>query len=143
MSALESMVGGTHYLGFKIQPNVFVAANNWDAFAQNILKYLVRWRHKGGLVDLEKAHHYARLRHELRMELHRYHEDGRDTITMNTFIRENDIPADLEPVLLALELWVMSSGNSHNIRAMFVATLEGYIAARRRELMPEDACFPA
>lgn len=143
MSALGTMVGGTHYLGFKIQPTVFVAANNWDAFAHNILKYIVRWRNKGGLLDLEKTHHYALLRHELRMENHRYHDDGRETITMNTFIRENVIPVDLEPVLLALELWVMSSGYSHNIRAMFMATLEDYIAARRREMTPEDAHFPS
>lgn len=143
MSALAEQYGGQHYLGFKIQPNVFVAANNWDAFAQNILKYITRWRDKGGLVDLDKAHHYARLRIELRMEPYRLHGDGRPTISMNDFIRENGIDVEMEPVLLALELWVMSSGHSHNIRALFMRTLEGYIADCRREAeQPEDDYFP-
>lgn len=139
MSALSYQVGGGHYVKYPIQPNHFVAANNWDAFAQNILKYLVRWRDKHGPLDLDKALQYAHQRIELRMEFHRHHDDGRPSISMNTFIRENGIDPEMEPVLLALELWVMSSGNSHNIRSLFVTTLEAYIEFCNA---PEDSLFP-
>lgn len=134
MSALSYQVGGQHYTKYPIQPNQFVAANNWDAFAQNILKYLVRWRDKAGLPDVEKALHYAHQRIELRMEHHHVLRD-REAIAMNDFIRANDIPAELEPVLLALELWVMSSGNSHNIRVMFISHLETYLEVVRAETL--------
>lgn len=56
-------VGGDHYKRQSIQP--------WDAMAAwmtpaefvgfmwgNLIKYVARWRHKGGLEDLKKARHY-------------------------------------------------------------------------------------
>jgi len=35
-----------------------VIAHNLDYFQGQITKYVMRWRHKGGLLDLEKAAHF-------------------------------------------------------------------------------------
>jgi hypothetical protein len=50
-------VGGTHY-HTPIQHWDFVVANNIPYLEAQILRYVVRWRRKGGLEDLEKATHY-------------------------------------------------------------------------------------
>jgi hypothetical protein len=50
--------GGTHYKDRQIQPWDFVAANNIGFFEGNAIKYLTRWRDKGGIEDLKKAEHY-------------------------------------------------------------------------------------
>lgn len=47
-----------HYTQFKIQPVVFIAANNLDYFQGNIIKYILRYKNKNGLNDLQKARHY-------------------------------------------------------------------------------------
>lgn len=131
MQAVGRQIGGSHYTKMKIQPFEFTAANNWDAFAHTVLKYVSRWRDKGGVQDVEKAYHVAQLRMELQMEHYHPHVKKRPSITMNEYIRQNQIPPDDEPVLLALELWVRSSGQSHRIRAMFFTALENYIEATR------------
>lgn len=41
-----------------IQPWDYIAANNIGFFEGNAIKYLTRWRDKGGIADLEKARHY-------------------------------------------------------------------------------------
>ena len=60
MSTLGTMVGGDHYLKFKIQPVEFALANKLDFFQKDILKYTTR--RKGDkakrLEDLNKARHY-------------------------------------------------------------------------------------
>lgn len=125
-SPLSVQIGGDHYRRYKIQPVQFIATNGWDFFAGNVLKYLSRWREKGGLSDLQKALHYARLRIALQCEA--YDKPRRPPMTMNSFIAANGIDEQTEVPLLALETWVLSSGHSHNIRAMFIGTLENLIA---------------
>jgi hypothetical protein len=61
MSALDIQVGGTHYKQMKIQPVEFIHANNIPYCEANAIKYLCRWRDKGGIRDLEKAKHYIDL----------------------------------------------------------------------------------
>jgi len=59
----KTQIGGDHYKSKTIQP--------WDAMESwmtpeefigflwgNVIKYIARWRDKGGLEDLEKAQHY-------------------------------------------------------------------------------------
>lgn len=60
MSALERQVGGTHYKG-AIQPVEFILANGIPFIEGTIIKYLYRWRDKGGIEDLEKAKHYIQI----------------------------------------------------------------------------------
>jgi hypothetical protein len=58
MTANDEQVGGTHYKGKSIQPWDYIAANDLGYFEGNIVKYISRWKEKGGLDDLEKGRHY-------------------------------------------------------------------------------------
>lgn len=55
--ANQKQVGGSHYQT-TIQPWDYIAANNIGYFEGNVIKYVSRWREKGGLDDLRKAIHY-------------------------------------------------------------------------------------
>ena len=57
MSALDIQVGGDHYKGMKIQPMEYSMANGLDACQHTAIKYITRFRQKGGIADLEKAKH--------------------------------------------------------------------------------------
>ena len=65
-SAFESQVGGNHYKDLSIQPLEFIVANDLDFCQGNVVKYVVRYKLKGGLEDLRKARHYLDLLIELK-----------------------------------------------------------------------------
>lgn len=50
--------GGQHYKKLKIQPWDFIAENNLGYFEGTAIKYLCRFRDKGGVEDLRKAQHF-------------------------------------------------------------------------------------
>jgi Protein of unknwon function (DUF3310) len=54
---LNRQVGGDHYTKLKIQPIEYVMANGIQFPEGNVIKYVTRWRDKGGIKDLEKARH--------------------------------------------------------------------------------------
>lgn len=54
----DRQVGGQHYKNRSIQPWDFVLANQIPYMEGTIIKYLFRWRDKGGLNDLRKAQHF-------------------------------------------------------------------------------------
>jgi hypothetical protein len=56
--ANEQQVGGEHYAVKAIQPWDFIIANNIGYLEGNIIKYISRWKDKGGVEDLKKAQHY-------------------------------------------------------------------------------------
>ena len=58
MSALDRQHGGNHYKGFEIQPVEFCYKNNIPYIEATAIKYLCRWKEKGGVEDLEKAKHF-------------------------------------------------------------------------------------
>jgi hypothetical protein len=58
MSANDTQISGNHYKGKPLQVWDFVAANNLGYFEGNIVKYVSRWKDKGGVDDLRKAKHY-------------------------------------------------------------------------------------
>lgn len=58
MTANEQQVGGRHYKQNSIQPWDYVIANELDYFQGSIIKYITRWKTKGGLDDLLKAKHF-------------------------------------------------------------------------------------
>lgn len=62
---MELQVGGTHYKKFVIQPIEFVHKNGIPFIEGSIIKYISRWRDKGGVQDLEKVKHYVDLLIEL------------------------------------------------------------------------------
>ena len=57
-TALDAQVGGNHYKGFKIQPVEYIMENEIPFMEGNVVKYVSRWRDKGGVEDLKKARHY-------------------------------------------------------------------------------------
>jgi hypothetical protein len=58
MAANDKQVSGTHYKDKDIQPWDYIAANKLGYFEGNVVKYVSRWKNKGGLEDLKKARHY-------------------------------------------------------------------------------------
>lgn len=61
MNATDTQVGGTHYLQMPYQPIRLITELQMNFFQGSILKYLCRYRHKGGKEDLKKAIHYCQL----------------------------------------------------------------------------------
>ena len=56
--AMEYQVGGQHYKHKKFQPIEYILGNNLDFCEGCVVKYVSRWREKGGIDDLKKAKHY-------------------------------------------------------------------------------------
>lgn len=56
--ANDTQVGGTHYKEQKLQPWDAIAAWDCGFLDGNVIKYVVRYRSKGGVEDLKKARHY-------------------------------------------------------------------------------------
>ena len=56
--ANAQQVGGSHYKSKAIQPWDYIASNQLGYLEGNVVKYVSRWKDKGGLEDLEKAQHY-------------------------------------------------------------------------------------
>ena len=61
MKSYKKQVGGNHYKNYKIQPVEFIIKNNIGFVEGNIIKYVLRFKEKGGAEDLEKAKHYIEL----------------------------------------------------------------------------------
>jgi hypothetical protein len=59
MRANDVQVGGSHYKDNAIQPWDYIVANNLGYLEGNVVKYITRWRQKGGVDDLRKVVHYA------------------------------------------------------------------------------------
>jgi hypothetical protein len=57
-SANETQIGGDHYKKLAVEPWDYIAANQLGYFEGCVIKYVTRWRDKGGLQDLEKAKHF-------------------------------------------------------------------------------------
>lgn len=60
-NAKDKQVGGNHYKDLKIQPAEFCYINNIPYLEATAIKYLCRWRKKGGVQDLDKAIHFIEL----------------------------------------------------------------------------------
>jgi len=65
MSAFDTQVGGDHYKKMGIQPMEYITKNNMPFADGCIIKYVTRWRFKGGIEDLKKAKHFIDLLIEL------------------------------------------------------------------------------
>lgn len=52
-------IGGMHYKAKDIQPWDYIAANQIGYLAGNAIKYLSRYKEKGGADDIKKAIHYC------------------------------------------------------------------------------------
>ena len=57
----EEQIAGEHYKNQKIQPLEYILANDMPFIEGNIVKYISRWRDKGGIQDLKKVKHYTEI----------------------------------------------------------------------------------
>jgi len=58
---LTNQVGGSHYKRYAIQPIEYTVANGLSYLAGNVVKYVTRYKDKGGAEDIRKAIHYLEL----------------------------------------------------------------------------------
>lgn len=70
MTTLNKQIDGTHYKDMPLQPWEIIEANRLDFFEGSALKYLLRWRHKDGVIDLDKIIHYVERIKELAQKGH-------------------------------------------------------------------------
>lgn len=68
MTALKNQVGGDHYKNLKIQPVEYITENGIPFIEGSVIKYVTRWRSKGGVKDLEKARHFLDILIEMNKE---------------------------------------------------------------------------
>ena len=61
IKASETQIGGSHYSDMAIQPIEFIHKNNLSFIQGNIIKYVCRYKAKGGIEDLQKAKHFIDL----------------------------------------------------------------------------------
>lgn len=57
-SPLQTQVSGSHYKDLKIQPVEYIHGNGIPFIEGCVIKYVTRWRAKGGVEDLKKARHF-------------------------------------------------------------------------------------
>ena len=62
--------GGSHYKSQIIQPWDYIASNKIPYLEGSAIKYISRWRDKGGIEDLKKAIHFIEKVIELEQENH-------------------------------------------------------------------------
>mgnify|MGYP001796379552 CR=1 FL=1 len=67
MPDVKTQVAGDHYKALKIQPIEYIHANGIGFAEGCVVKYVTRWRSKGGIKDLEKAKHFIELLIELEL----------------------------------------------------------------------------
>jgi hypothetical protein len=66
--ANEEQVGGEHYKNKAIQPWDYIVSNNLGYLEGCVVKYVSRYKEKGGMQDLEKAAHYLQKLMEVQSE---------------------------------------------------------------------------
>ena len=65
MKALKQQVGGDHYSKLAIQPVEYITKNKLSYLQGTIIKYVTRYKDKGGVEDLSKAMHSIKILIEL------------------------------------------------------------------------------
>ena len=55
---MKSGISNQHYKELAIQPTEYIVKNNIPFCEGNVIKYVSRWRDKGGVEDLKKAISY-------------------------------------------------------------------------------------
>ena len=67
--ANDIQYGGSHYKSQVIQPWDYIARNKIPYLEGSAIKYISRWRDKGGIEDLKKAIHFIEKVIELESEV--------------------------------------------------------------------------
>lgn len=105
ISALDTQVGGNHYKEMPIQPMEYSMANGLDACQHTIIKYVTRFRQKGGIQDLEKARHVIEMlieferkaQNEALLKAHTHTQaSGQSTVSPHA---NDNVPVRANPVM--------------------------------------------
>lgn len=59
MTTTAKQIDGQHYTTMPLQPWAIIQRNGLDYWEGNAIKYILRWRRKDGIIDLDKAIHYC------------------------------------------------------------------------------------
>lgn len=114
MSALKTQVSGDHYKGMAIQPVEFIHSNGIGYFEGNVIKYVSRWRSKGGIADLEKAKHYIDLLIELENKSNQSDNESNDDCWIEWHGGECPVPNGTAVVVRFRDGWTSSETNPCN-----------------------------
>ena len=58
-------IGGSHYKNMCIQPVEYIYLNGISFIEGCVIKYVTRWKEKGGIEDIKKARHFLDILIEL------------------------------------------------------------------------------
>jgi chaperonin cofactor prefoldin len=61
LESSKNPIAPEHYASRLIPPDIYAWANDLSPIEFNVVKYVTRWRDKGGIQDLEKAKHSIEL----------------------------------------------------------------------------------
>jgi hypothetical protein len=100
MSALDTQVGGAHYKELAIQPVEYIHKNNIPFIEGSVIKYVTRWRSKGGVDDLRKAKHFLDLLIEMETGASAAPEAQPKAKTVREALIEARVPADEQGVFV-------------------------------------------
>jgi len=125
MGALEIQVGGGHYKSLAIQPVRFWQSNLMGASEGSAIKYVTRWRDKGGVEDLRKARHFLDLILDDRLYLRNFKQLRQcvfptremEAIHFDEYVRENALPLHEAGVIMHLWFWNVSGRESELVAA--------------------------
>lgn len=96
MNPLATQIGGSHYKDLAIQPAEYCHVNRLGFIEGCVVKYVTRWREKGGVDDLKKARHFLDIMIEL---------EAKDSLRSQI---ERTIPGEgelIDPETLAVGEW--------------------------------------
>lgn len=128
MAANDHQVGGAHYqVGY--QPWDFIADMGFDYFLGNAVKYVSRWRSKGGVKDLEKARHYLEKWGEL---LNTHKPRDADFHYVQRYVTANDLP-DFEQQVLGHIVATHTTGK-HTYVLKAIKVLSEEISTKQKEI---------
>lgn len=88
-SPLTRQVGGDHYKKYIIQPIELTAMAGLNGLQSEVMGYVLRYKDKNGLQDLEKAYHTAEIANTLHRES--YKVTQQQNACFQTFIRVNGL----------------------------------------------------
>ena len=86
--AIEKQIGGDHYSKYLIQPIEFITKNNIPFIEGCIIKYIIRWRDKNGIEDLDKCIHYIELLKEIKLNANTKWKVGHTLLTFEEILEE-------------------------------------------------------
>lgn len=112
-SANEYQVAGNHYASAIQHWDLAVAHFGRGYLQGQVTKYVCRWRKKGGVQDLEKAHHFLR-------KLMEVDASAPSVVSLEEFVRTNAIPAVEAEILRCVAGGSLAAADAH-ISALIAA----------------------